>query len=85
MESRRLVDEAAGCKDTKIMASGNRNEYIIRDLVYKADPIESIGVGTEQSTSKDDPAMNGVYKLMIVRVHSTQEEDDKKKRIRIIR
>lgn len=82
VESRRLLDNSAGYKDTKIMASGDLNEYIIRDLVDRGAPIDSFGVGTELSTSRDDPAMNGVYKLVAVRVHATQEEDDKKKKSR---
>jgi len=59
VESRRLLDNAC-YKDTKIMASGDLNEYLIQDLVRKDAPIDSFGVGTELSTSRDDPAMNGV-------------------------
>jgi nicotinate phosphoribosyltransferase len=51
---------------TKIMASGDLNEYIIRDLVDRNAPIDIFAVGTELSTSRDDPAMNGVYKLVAV-------------------
>jgi nicotinate phosphoribosyltransferase len=78
VESRRLLDNA-GYKDTKIMASGDLNEYSIQDLVKKAAPIDSFGVGTELSTSRDDPAMNGVYKLVALRVNKIQEDDNNSK------
>ncbi|MGB8172529.1 MAG: nicotinate phosphoribosyltransferase [Nitrososphaeraceae archaeon] len=79
LESRKLLDNAAGYNDTKIMASGDLNEYLIRDLVNKGAPIDSFGVGTELSTSRDDPAMNGVYKLVAIRMHRTSEDDKKTK------
>ena len=69
MDARRLLD-SAGDTSTKIMASGNLNERIIRDLVDKYAPIDYFGVGTELTTSRDDPAMNGVYKLVAVKVQS---------------
>lgn len=66
VESRKILDEA-GYKDTRIMASGDLNEYIIYDLVKRGAPIDVFGVGTELATSRDDPAMNGVYKLVGIR------------------
>lgn len=68
---RKLLDEA-GYTDTKIMASGDLNEYLIRDLVNKSAPIDCFAVGTELVTSRDDPAMNGVYKLVAVEAPSSQ-------------
>ena len=62
------------------MASGDLNEYLIRDLVNKGAPIDSFGVGTELSTSRDDPAMNGVYKLVAIRTYRTPEDNKKRKR-----
>jgi nicotinate phosphoribosyltransferase len=59
------------------MASGDLNEYLIQDLVRKAAPIDSFGVGTELSTSRDDPAMNGVYKLVALRISETLGDDGK--------
>ncbi len=67
IESRKILDDA-GYKDTKIMASGDLNEYIIRDLVRRNAPIDFFGVGTELTTSRDDPAMNGVYKLVAIEI-----------------
>lgn len=57
----------------KIMAGGDLNEYIIRDLVDRNAPIDIFAVGTELSTSRDDPVMNGVYKLVAVLIGCEQE------------
>ena len=67
VESRKILDNS-GYKGTKIMASGDLNEYIIRDLVRHKAPIDYFGVGTELTTSRDDPAMNGVYKLVAIEI-----------------
>lgn len=69
VEARRLLD-SAGYVNTKIMASGNLNEHIIWDLVNKDAPIDYFGVGTELSTSRDDPVMDGIYKLVAVKIQS---------------
>jgi nicotinate phosphoribosyltransferase len=73
VEARRLLDSAPSgdYANTKIMASGDLNEYLIRDLLNKSAPIDSFGVGTELSTSRDDPAMNGVYKLVAIKIPSS--------------
>lgn len=76
-ESRRLLDNA-GHTRTKIMATGDLNEYVIRDLIDMHAPIDSFGVGTELSTSRDDPVMNGVYKLVAVKLHQVSEIGKKK-------
>ncbi|HUP04728.1 MAG TPA: nicotinate phosphoribosyltransferase [Bryobacteraceae bacterium] len=60
---RAILDEA-GCADAKIMASGDLDEYKIRDLVRGGAPIDSFGVGTELATSADAPAMPAAYKLV---------------------
>lgn len=73
LQSRAILDRA-GFKDVKIMASGDLNEYLIEDLVSKGTPIDVFGVGTELTTSRDDPAMNGVYKLVAVKVPSDGSE-----------
>ena len=73
LEARRVLDgtPGGGYANTKIMASGDLNEYLIHDLVNRGAPIDSFGVGTELSTSRDDPAMNGVYKLVAIKVPSS--------------
>ena len=63
---RRILD-TAGYKSTKIFASGDLNEYKIRDLIAKGAPIDSFGVGTELTTSREDPALPGIYKLVELR------------------
>jgi len=67
VQSRKILDDS-GYGDTKIMASGDLNEFIIYDLVKRHAPIDVFGVGTELTTSRDDPSMNGVYKLTAVKV-----------------
>ena len=73
LQARRMLDGATdgSYANTKIMASGDLNEYVIHDLVNRGAAIDSFGVGTELSTSRDDPAMNGVYKLVAVKVPSS--------------
>lgn len=56
----------AGLKDTKIFVSGDLNELIIDGLTRRKAPIDSFGVGTELVTSRDDPALSGIYKLVSV-------------------
>lgn len=63
VEVRRILDEA-GLKKTRIFVSGDLNEYILQDLVSRKAPIDSFGVGTELVTSRDDPALSGIYKLV---------------------
>jgi nicotinate phosphoribosyltransferase len=60
---RRILDER-GMPDTYIVASSDLNEYKIRDLIADGAPIDAFGVGTELVTSRDDPTLAGVYKLV---------------------
>ena len=66
VESRKILDDA-GLKNAQIMASGDLDEHIIADLLKNNSPIDVFGVGTELATSRDDPAMNGVYKLVAIK------------------
>jgi nicotinate phosphoribosyltransferase len=61
-EVRRILDEA-GLQDAKIMASGDLDEYRIRELAVAGAPIDSFGVGTQLATSADAPYMGAIYKL----------------------
>jgi nicotinate phosphoribosyltransferase len=63
IRARQRLDHA-GFKDTKIFASGDLDEYAISDLVAQGAPIDAFGVGTALATSKDAPALGGVYKLV---------------------
>jgi nicotinate phosphoribosyltransferase len=62
-EVRRILD-AAGRSDVKIVASGDLNEYKIDELVAGGAPIDIFGVGTELVTSRDEPTLSTVYKLV---------------------
>ena len=66
---RKLLDKE-GYNSTKIMVTGDLNEYIIRDLKNKKAPIDCFGVGTELTTSRDEPSLNGVYKLVAIKQYS---------------
>ncbi len=59
---RKALDEA-GLSYVKILASNDLNEYKISDLEANGACIDMYGVGTEMGTSKDAPALSGVYKL----------------------
>ncbi len=60
---RRILDDA-GLEQVKITASGDLNEYKISQMLANGACIDSFGVGTEMVTSKDVPALGGVYKLV---------------------
>jgi nicotinate phosphoribosyltransferase len=60
---REILDES-GCEKVQIVASSDLNEYKIKELLEKNAPIDAFGVGTELATSRDDPAIAGVYKLI---------------------
>lgn len=65
---RSLLD-ASGLRHVQILASGDLDEYRIRDLLRGGAPIDAFGVGTELSTSRDEPALAGVYKLVSMQRH----------------
>jgi nicotinate phosphoribosyltransferase len=62
----RAIIDAAGLHDTRILASGDLDEWRIDDLVTEGAPIDGFGVGTALTTSEDAPALGGVYKLVEV-------------------
>ena len=61
--TRMLLDQA-GMAQTTIVASGDLEEHQIAALVRAGAPIDTWGVGTELGTSRDAPALGGVYKLV---------------------
>jgi nicotinate phosphoribosyltransferase len=59
---RRILDEG-GLAHVQILASGNLDEYRLRDLVQDHAPIDSFAVGTAITTSSDAPSLDCAYKL----------------------
>lgn len=62
IEIRKLLDEA-GFPKALIMASNELDEHLIWDLKHQGCAIDVWGVGTNLVTAKDQPALDGVYKL----------------------
>jgi nicotinate phosphoribosyltransferase len=60
----RAILDGAGLTTAKIMASGDLDEYRIRELTRSGAPIDAFGVGTQLATSADAPHMGAVYKLV---------------------
>jgi nicotinate phosphoribosyltransferase len=61
--ARALLD-AAGMEDAQIGVSGDLDERQIAELVAAGAPVDVWGVGTDLGTSRDSPAVGGVYKLV---------------------
>lgn len=59
----RAILDAGGCRDLRILASGNLDEHSIDVLVRAGAPIDSFGVGTRLDASVDAPTLDAVYKL----------------------
>ena len=60
---RKILDDN-GCKEVIIVASSDLNEFKIKHIIDNNAPIDAFGVGTELATSRDDPTIAGVYKLI---------------------
>jgi nicotinate phosphoribosyltransferase len=63
----REILDRAGMQRTKIMASGDLNEFKIAEMLAAGAQVDLFGVGTELATSRDQPALGGVYKLVELR------------------
>ena len=59
----RSILDAGGFPSITIFASGNLDEYRLRDLVAQDAPIDGYGVGTRMNTSADAPYLDCAYKL----------------------
>jgi nicotinate phosphoribosyltransferase len=62
-EVRGVLDDG-GLPETRIICSGDLDEYRIADLLAAGAAIDGFGVGTALTTSNDAPALGGVYKLV---------------------
>jgi nicotinate phosphoribosyltransferase len=60
--ARRMLDHA-GLKYVKIFASGNLDEFKIKELLSKGACVDSFGVGTNMGTSIDAPCLDVIYKI----------------------
>jgi nicotinate phosphoribosyltransferase len=60
---RQIFDDGS-LRETKILVSGDLDEYRIAELVAARAPIDGFGVGTAISAVRDAPALGGVYKLV---------------------
>ncbi len=65
IEIRKILD-SHGFEKTKIMASNELDEYLIRDLKQQGTKVTIWGVGTKLITGNDQPALDGVYKLSAI-------------------
>ncbi|HSN04447.1 MAG TPA: nicotinate phosphoribosyltransferase [Nitrospira sp.] len=59
---RRILDEG-GLPHAQILASGNLDEYRLKELILGRAPIDSFAVGTAMTTSADAPSLDCAYKL----------------------
>ena len=62
----RQVLDAEGFSHTRIIVSGDMNEYRMGQLLDAGEPIDGFGVGTKLVCSPDAPSLGGVYKLVQV-------------------
>lgn len=62
----REILDGEGFSKTKIMATNELDEYLINDLKQQGAKISLWGVGTNLVTGKDQPALDGVYKLSAI-------------------
>ncbi len=59
---RKILDEG-GLTETGIFASGNLDEYRLRELLQAGAPIGGFGIGTRMDVSSDAPYLDCAYKL----------------------
>ena len=59
----RAILDRAGLHELTIFASGNLDEYSLRDLLANKVPIDGFGIGTRLDTISDAPYLNCAYKL----------------------
>lgn len=60
--ARRMLDRG-GLNYVKIFASGNLDEFKIKDLLDRGAKVDSFGVGTNMGVSLDAPSLDVIYKI----------------------
>ena len=60
--ARKMLDKA-GLNYVKIFASGNLDEFKIRDFLRRGAQVDNFGVGTNMGTSIDAPSLDVIYKI----------------------
>ncbi|MEM2637206.1 MAG: nicotinate phosphoribosyltransferase [Candidatus Korarchaeota archaeon] len=65
--ARKILDEA-GFRETKIVVSGDLDEYKIEEICSRDAPVDMFGVGTRLVTSSDCPYLGMNYKLAAIEV-----------------
>lgn len=68
----RQILDAGGLNYVTIFASGDLDEYVLRDMMAADAPVDGFGIGTHLDTSSDLPYLDCAYKL--------QEYDGKARR-----
>ncbi|MFH1817885.1 MAG: nicotinate phosphoribosyltransferase [Pseudomonadota bacterium] len=59
----RTILDAGGLNDVIIFASGDLDEFALRDMLAAGAPVDGFGVGTHLDTSSDLPYLDCAYKL----------------------
>lgn len=59
----RTMLDSSGLNYVQILASGNLDEFKIKDLLERGASVDSFGVGTNMGTSIDAPALDVIYKI----------------------
>jgi len=59
---RQILDEG-GLDQVTIFASGDLDEYVLRDMLATGAPVDGFGIGTRMDTSSDMPYLDCAYKL----------------------
>lgn len=70
VDARAALDRL-GRPETRIVGSGDLDEWSIDRLVQAGAPVDAFGVGTELITSRDAPALSLVYKLVEIEGRGT--------------
>jgi len=59
----RTILDSGGLNHVIIFASGDLDEYMLRDMLAAGAPVDGFGVGTHMDTSSDLPYLDCAYKL----------------------